>query len=384
MSYNSSLTDAQLRASVVPVSLASTTVTGSVAVTGTFWQATQPVSLASTTITGTVTTSVTGSVAVTGTFWQATQPISGTITANAGTGTFAISAASLPLPTGAATAAKQPALGTAGAASTDVITVQGIASGVAQPVSGTVTANAGTGTMAISAASLPLPTGAATETTLAALNTKVTAVNTGAVTISGALPTGANVIGGVTQSGTWNIGSITTLPALAAGTNLIGKVQPNMPLRVVRNFILNTFTAAPVADTMQLVEQWYNNAAVAATVSPAVVPAGKILRLTSWGVETKSLATVGSVVLRLRANVAGTAVIGSPLVATIAAGSQSGATTVAMTGGHSTLTQDFGQEGLEFAAGTGIGFSLAGYGPTGTLTLQGVTRFWAYGYEYTA
>lgn len=48
-----------------------------------------------------------------------------------------ISAASLPLPTGAATAAKQPALGTAGAASTDVITVQGIASGVAQPVSGT-------------------------------------------------------------------------------------------------------------------------------------------------------------------------------------------------------------------------------------------------------
>jgi hypothetical protein len=34
------------------------------------------------------------------------------------------------LPTGAATAAKQPALGTAGTASTDVITVQGIASGV--------------------------------------------------------------------------------------------------------------------------------------------------------------------------------------------------------------------------------------------------------------
>jgi hypothetical protein len=39
-----------------------------------------------------------------------------------------ISAASLPLPTGASTAAKQPALGTAGTASADVITVQGIAS----------------------------------------------------------------------------------------------------------------------------------------------------------------------------------------------------------------------------------------------------------------
>lgn len=40
-----------------------------------------------------------------------------------------VSASSLPLPTGAATAAKQPALGTAGTASADVISVQGIASG---------------------------------------------------------------------------------------------------------------------------------------------------------------------------------------------------------------------------------------------------------------
>lgn len=66
-------------------------------VTGTFFQTTQPVSLAA-------------PVAVTGTFWQATQPVSGTVTANAGTGTFAVSAASLPLPTGAATSAKQDTL----------------------------------------------------------------------------------------------------------------------------------------------------------------------------------------------------------------------------------------------------------------------------------
>jgi hypothetical protein len=84
-----------------------------------------------------------GTVAVTGTFWQATQPIS---------------ASSLPLPSGAATAAKQPALGTAGSASSDVITVQGIASmtalkvdgsAVTQPVSGTITANLAAGTNAI-------------------------------------------------------------------------------------------------------------------------------------------------------------------------------------------------------------------------------------------
>lgn len=172
--------------------------------------------------------------------------------------------------------------------------------------------------------------------------------------------------------------------SLTAGTNAIGKVHPQHPARVVRNFLFDVFTAAPAADAMQSVTQWYSNAAVATTVSPAVVPAGKILRLTSWGVETKSLATVGSVVLRLRANTAGTAVIGSPLVTSLAAGSQSGATTIAMTGGFSQGIQDFGEDGLEFTAGTGIGFSLAGYGPAGVLALQGVTRFWATGFEYTA
>lgn len=64
-------------------------------------------------------------VPVSGTFYQVTQPVS---------------AASLPLPSGAATAAKQPALGTAGTASADVLTVQGIAGGTSIPISGTVTA----------------------------------------------------------------------------------------------------------------------------------------------------------------------------------------------------------------------------------------------------
>lgn len=74
---------------------------------------------------------------VSGTFWQATQPVSGTVTANIGTvATLAV-------------AAKQPALGTAGSASTDVITIQGIASGTVVP---------------ISVASLPLPSTASTST----------------------------------------------------------------------------------------------------------------------------------------------------------------------------------------------------------------------------
>lgn len=135
-----------------------------------------------------------------------------------------------------------------------------------------------TDSVAITAASLPLPTGAASETTLAViagyLDTEVAAVVTALqlldnaiigsemqVDIVGALPAGANVIGGVTQSGTWTVDlgatdnavlddiaaklatidadtstlaaavagtevqvDVLTLPALPAGSNTIGNV----------------------------------------------------------------------------------------------------------------------------------------------------------------
>jgi hypothetical protein len=83
------------------------------AVTGTFFQSIQPVSgsvsisnfPSSQPISGSVTVSNFPSTqAVTGTFFQATQPVSGTVGIS---GTVAVSAASLPLPSGAATAALQ-------------------------------------------------------------------------------------------------------------------------------------------------------------------------------------------------------------------------------------------------------------------------------------
>jgi hypothetical protein len=83
----------------------------------------------------TATVSAGGALKVDGS--AATQPVSGTVTANLGT------------LNGAATAVKQPALGTAGSPSTDVISIQGVVSGTAVPMS---------------AASLPLPTLAATST----------------------------------------------------------------------------------------------------------------------------------------------------------------------------------------------------------------------------
>lgn len=268
----SGLTDAELRASPVPMSLATAPTTP---VTGTFWQATQPVSgpLTDAQLRA-VAVPVSGTVAVTGAY-QATQPVS---------------AAALPLPSGASTEATLAALkarlddvsdtvnsaitaahpvldtramlfavnpgGTYGniertnggnlkvaveefdaslpAGSNAIGSVSVSNFPATQPVSGpltdtqlratpvpvsgtvavtgayqttqpvslttlpalvassanigdvdvltmpaitgTVTANAGTGTFAVSAASLPLPAGAATETTLAALNTKTPAL----------------------------------------------------------------------------------------------------------------------------------------------------------------------------------------------------------------
>ena len=109
-----------------------------------------------------------------------TQPVSlASVPSHAVTnaGTFAVQAAqsgtwnvtnvsgTVSLPTGAATAAKQPALGTAGSASADVISVQGVASMTALKVDGSAV------TQPVSASSLPLPTGASTAAKQPALGT---------------------------------------------------------------------------------------------------------------------------------------------------------------------------------------------------------------------
>jgi hypothetical protein len=169
-------------------------------VTGTFWQATQPVSLAALPALAAGSNAI-GNVGVTS---LPALPNGSNTIGNVGvTGT-------LPLPTGAATAAKQPALGTAGASATDVLSVQGIASGTPLPVSiaslpSHPVTNAGT--FAVQVSTSALPTGAATETTLASL---LSAVN-------GPVPAGTSVIGKVgidqTTPGTTNGVSVTNFPA---------------------------------------------------------------------------------------------------------------------------------------------------------------------------
>lgn len=166
--------------------------------------------------TGSTTQPVSGTVAVSN--LPATQPVSGSVSVSNLPATQPVSAASLPLPsgastaakqdtgntslasidgkitavntgavtvsssalpTGAATAAKQPAVGTAGTPSADVISVQGEASMTPLKVDPSGV------TSPVSAASLPLPSGAATSALQTTANTSLSSIDAGIPTALG-------------------------------------------------------------------------------------------------------------------------------------------------------------------------------------------------------
>ena len=156
---------------------------------------------------------LTGAMPVSGTFWQATQPVSGTVTVNAGTGTFGVS--------GSVAVSNFPAT---------------------QPVSGTFWQ----ATQPVSIATTVTVTGA-----------------------GGTFPVTGTVA--ATQSGTWNVGSITTLPALAAGTNLIGQVSASDETGTVYS---GTTACTPKFATFS------TSSSGATTVVAAV--AGKRIRVLRW------------------------------------------------------------------------------------------------------
>jgi hypothetical protein len=120
-----------------------------------------------------------GSVSVSN--FPSTQTISGSVSVSNFPATQPISAASLPLPTGAATSAKQPALGTAGTASTDVLTVQGIASMTALKVDGSAVTQPVSGSVSVS--SLPsIPAGSNAIGSVSVSNFPATQTVSGTVT----------------------------------------------------------------------------------------------------------------------------------------------------------------------------------------------------------
>lgn len=213
------------------------------------------------------------------------------------------------------------------------------------PVSGTVTVGnatlavtqsgtwtvAGSGNFAITAASLPLPAGSATETTLAALNTKIGAAGQALMAAStpvviasnqSAIPTNATLQAGAAAIGTVGV---TSLPALVAGTANIGDVDVlTLPALVAGTAVIGALVANQSVNNVQL-------GGVAVAVGSGV---------TGTGVQRVVLAT--DVALP-----AGTNTLGTIMGPTLTKGTQG-------TVGHST--QDLKDAGrVIFSAATVIG-----------------------------
>jgi hypothetical protein len=190
---------------------------GALAVTGTFWQTTQPISVASLPLpTGAATAAGLATINTTlGTPMQAT---GGAVTANAGTN---LNTSALAIETGGnlASIKTNTALTAAGATAANGQGIQGMTGGVPVPVSGTFWQT----TQPMSVASLPLPAGAASESggNLATIATAQGVSGTGI-----AQPTGGSGVLG------WLSGIYSTLLSILtgvtnpipAGTALIGKV----------------------------------------------------------------------------------------------------------------------------------------------------------------
>lgn len=173
-------------------------------------------------------------------------------------------------------------------------------SATTQPVSGAVTANLGT--IADVATETSLNTLLKPASTLAAV--------TSLGSIVGALPAGTNSIGTVQQA------TLTKGNQSATGVS----VQALKDSGRVSKFYSATFSGT-VAEAMITLTPITNSVAGVASTSFAVT-AGKILRIMQICVSTRNAGAAGQgIVVQLRTNAAAATVLASPLVGTVATGS---------------------------------------------------------------
>jgi hypothetical protein len=269
-----------------------------------------------------------------------------------------VSAASLPLPSGASTSAKQPAIGTAGSASADVITVQGATSmtplkvdgsGVTQPVSGTTTANQG-GTWTVQPGNTANTTAWKVDGSAVTNQENVTQFG-GTNIVTGLGASGAG-IPRVTISSDTVIASNVTQASITKGTQSTKGVTTQNLKDAGRGVVFLQIDNIAAVATEALISYggWANASALSAGVNAYVVTAGKTFRMTSLVVTgTGSAASTQRV--RVRA-LATTCVIGSPAYAgtgiVIPAASAGGTSEAVL------------PDGVEIPAGFAIGISAIG------------------------
>ena len=132
--------------------------------------------------------------------------------------------------------------------------------------------------------------------------------------------------------------------------------------------------AATATDTLQSLTGTKGGATVTATTTPAVVTTGKTFRVTRFSATYIATATTGHAIARLRFNTAGVAAVTSPIAAVLDVGAGTPATANSAASEEASFV-----DGMEFAAGTGIGISVQGFagavaGATG-LVIASVTGF---------
>jgi len=155
-----------------------------------------------------------------------------------------------------------------------------------------------------------------------------------------------------------------------------GVQQPKDAGRNQSNLFMAAAVVSTATETLQSLTGYKSGAAVTATTTPAVVTTGKTYRIKNITLSFVAIATAGYVLVRLRANTAGVVAVTSPLVATWLIGS------VSATAGAFTQLSIPIPGGLEFAAGTGIGITVQGFGATGTAAANGYAQVCIDGYEY--
>lgn len=396
MAVSGPLTDAQLRAATVPVSGTVTANAG----------------------TGTMAVSAASLPLPTGASTEATLvklPLAQGSTTASQSGALVQGAVTTAAPTYTTAQTSPLSLNTAGGLRVD-------GSGVTQPVSGTITANIGTsGSLALDAT---LTGGTQrTKITDGTTNAAVKAASTAAVAADPALVVAIspnNTVGvnnaqingvtplmgnGVTGTGSQRVtiaSDNTAFPVnatlTAETTKVIGTVNAPAITKATQgasgfttqdlkdagrnqtNFFMSVQIVSTATDALMSLTGYKSGAAVVATTTPAVVTTGKTYRINSVTLDyTTIVTTPGAVRFTLRANTAGVVAIGSPSVTTWEVGEPTGIAPVA--GKKNTVHLAF-PDGIEFAAGTGIGISMVGLNTVGTAAVVGYGKASIHGYEY--
>ena len=165
----------------------------------------------------------------------------------------------------------------------------------------------------------------------------------------------------------------------ANNSSLVGTQQLDTG-RNVTNYFMAIQIVSTASDALLSLTGYKSGAAVGATTTPAVNTAGKTYRINSITLTYVTIVTTpGAIRFTLRANASGTVVIGSPAVANWTVGEPTGVAPVA--GKFNTVTIPF-PDGLEFAAGTGIGISQVGLNTVGTAAAVGYGIVTINGFEY--